>query len=81
MRTVKLKNSVGYFWFNWIQRDHLLSRSGLILSNKQINVIDSHSYQKDEGYDGRGVGHSCLLHDVSFEIIQTKDSISKKIEV
>ena len=85
-RPGKLNDSVSHFSLsrlNWSQGIliHLRSRLGLILSNQQLHMIDNHSNQEDEGYDGRGVGHSCLLRDVSFEIIQTKDSISKNIEV
>ncbi len=36
---------------------HFLSLE-LILSNQQVHMIDNHSNQKDEGYDGRGVGRS-----------------------
>ena len=56
---------------------------GLILSNQQVDVIDNHSNQKDEGYDDRGVGHSFLFYDISFEVIhvQTKSSERKEIEV
>ena len=46
--------------------------AGLILSHQQRHVIDNHSNKKDEGYDGRGVGHSSLLIDTIFEIIPTE---------
>ena len=68
---------------NWSQGIliHLLSQPGLILSNQQIHMIDNYSNQKDEGYDGRGVGNSCLLLDISFEVILTKSSEYKETEI
>ena len=75
-------DGVSHFIFNrlnWSQGIliRLLSRPGMILSNQQIHEISNHSNQKDEGYDGRGVGHSCLLFSVNFE--QTMQEIEIRI--
>ena len=72
MRLGDFNNRVSHFSFNrlnWSQGIlfNLLWR--LTLSNQQRRMIDNHSNKKDEGYDGRCVGNSCLLPDVIFEIV------------
>ena len=44
-------------------------------------VGTNHSNKKEKGYDGRGVGNSCMLCGVSFEVILAKGSKSSKVEV
>ena len=38
----------------------------------QVHMIKYGSDEKDEGYDCRNVGNSCLLLDVSYEIVQAE---------
>ena len=45
-------------------------------------MIKYGSDEKDEGYDRRDVGNSCLLLDVSFEIVLAEGrKTNKKVEV